>query len=116
MSPSSVLCDLEADRRGMAEFELFEDKLAAWASRKQDRDVAQREAHQIKTERRKKTLTWGSIAIILGGLASIGGGWAYYQSTLPDPIKGHLDLMVAPMEWALPSVKSRMTRVIEQNC
>ncbi|MEE2788244.1 MAG: hypothetical protein VX589_12950, partial [Myxococcota bacterium] len=106
ISPTTVLCDLEADIRGtLAEFDLFEDKLAGWAIRKEDRAVAQREASHKKSERRKKTLTWGTLAIIIGGLAAIGGGWAYYQSTLPDPIKAHLGMMISPMEWALPSIE-----------
>ena len=105
ITPAVIVCDLENDRRGtLAEFDSFQAELGGWAGRKGEREVAKKIESQQRATRIQRRITWGAVSAFLLTIGIGGAAWAYYQSTLPDPIKAHLSVMITPMEWGLPSI------------
>ena len=49
-------------------------------------------------------MTWGAFGTFALTVAIGAAAWAYYQSTLPEPVKAHLGVLISPMEWGLPAI------------
>jgi len=99
------LYDIETDKRlALSEHSLFDDALVSWVHEKAERDKRRAEEAREAADRRR-TRTFMSIGIglliIVGGL---GGGFAWYQSTLPKPEKAHLAGLVAKWTGTLPQI------------
>ena len=101
----STLYDIETDRRmALSEFEVFTEALVSWIHEKAEREKrAAEEATEAAARRRNRILagTLLTLLVVVGGGA---GGWVWYRSTLPKPVKAHLQSLLVEMNVALPTV------------
>lgn len=99
------LYDIETDRRlTLSEFAPFEDDLVAWIHEKAKREKVRAEAAaRARAKRRNRlllTFVGGPILAIAAGV----GGWVWYQSTLPTPVKAYLPQLLTRIDGTLPAV------------
>ena len=105
VSSASNLYDIETDKRlPLAEHSVFDEALVSWIHEKSEREKRRAEEAREASERRRTrmflTLT-ATIAIVCGG---VGGGYAWYQSSLPEPEKAMLGALVVEWQTPLPQV------------
>ncbi len=101
----TTLYDIETDRRlALSEFDVFTEALVSWIHEKAEREKRAAEAASEAAAKRRNRILLG---VMLGTVLVVGGGaggWAWYRSTLPKPVKAHLGTLVTPMQVALPTV------------
>lgn len=99
------LYDIETDKRlALSEHAVFDDALVSWVHEKAERDKRRAEEAREAADRRRTRMFMSvgmGLLLIVGGL---GGGFAWYQSTLPKPEKAHLAGLVAKWTGALPQI------------
>jgi serine/threonine protein kinase len=99
------LYDIETDKRlALSEHAVFDDALVSWVHEKAERDKRRAEEAREAADRRRTRMFMSvglALLLIVGGL---GGGFAWYQSTLPKPVKAHLASLVTKWNGALPQI------------
>lgn len=100
-----VLFDIETDRRlPMSEFEVFSDTIVAWIHEKDQREKRRAEEAREAAARRRTRIVLGSILAVVVLVGGGFGGWFWYQSTLPVPVKAGLADLVTAIGAGLPPV------------
>ena len=105
LSAQTNLYDIETDRRlPLAEQSVFDDALVSWIHEKAEREKRRAEEAREAADRRRTRLFMSvglTILLLVGG---VGGGLAWYQSTLPKPEKAHLAALVVRWQASLPQI------------
>ena len=101
----TVLYDIESDRRlSLSEFTAFDAALVAWSHERAELEKTRAEQASINAAKRRTRMAltvFGTLALVVGGGV---GGWFWYQSTLPEPVRAHLGTLVVSMNSGLPAV------------
>lgn len=101
----TVLFDIETDRRlPMSEFDVFSETIVAWIHEKDQREKRRAEEAREAAARRRTRIVLGTILAIVVLVGGGFGGWFWYQSTLPVPVKAGLADLVTPIKSGLPAV------------
>lgn len=105
ITPQTVIYDVETDHRiALAEFAAFEQVLVTWTHEKAERERRRAEDAALASARRRTRVLGGIAAVIVLGVGGTAGGFAWYKSTLPEPVKAFLPAMITQIQGALPSV------------
>ena len=99
------LYDIETDRRlPLAEQAVFDDALVSWIHEKAEREKRRAEEAREAAEKRRTRLLLTIGLVVVGLVGGVGGGFAWYQSTLPKPEKANLPVLVARWNGTLPQI------------
>lgn len=105
ITAQTILYDIETDQRmSLAEFSVFDEAYRAWIHEKAEREKRRAEEAAAAAARRRNRILGGIVAVVLLGAGGSVGGWFWYKSTLPEPVKARLPSMVTRFHGALPSV------------
>jgi hypothetical protein len=105
LKAETTLYDIEQDRRApLSEFTVFDEALVAWAHDNAERQKRQAEEAAQAAARRRRRLVWGSTLAIVLTVGGVGGGYAWYRATRPEPVKAYLPALVTKLQGALPAV------------
>jgi len=101
----TVLYDIESDRRlALAEFAAFDVALVAWSHERADLEKQRAEQAAVNAAKRRTRMAltvFATLTLVIGGGI---GGWFWYQSSLPEPVRAHLGALVVAMNTGLPAV------------
>ena len=99
------LYDIETDRRlPLSEHAVFDQALVEWVHERAELEKRRAEDARVAGERRRSRFIF-AVATTL--VLVFGGGFAavkIYESTLPTPVKSHLNALVVPWQGALPQI------------
>jgi hypothetical protein len=99
------LYDIETDKRlSLSEHAVFDDALVSWVHEKAERDKRRAEEAREAADRRRTRMFMSVGLALLAIVGGLGGGFAWYQSTLPKPEKAHLATLVSKWNGALPQI------------
>jgi serine/threonine protein kinase len=105
ITAQAILYDIETDQRmSLAEFNVFDEAYRAWIHEKAEREKRRAEEAIAAVTRRRNRILIGVVATVMLTVGGTAGGWLWYKSTLPEPVRANLPSMVSRFEVALPSV------------
>ncbi len=105
LTAQTVLYDIETDRRlELAEFSAFDDDLVAWTHERAELEKKRAEDAAAAAAARRTRVLVSVAAVVVLGTAGSAGGWFWYQSTLPTPVRAHLASLVSPVAGTLPAI------------
>lgn len=103
LTPQSLIYDIETNlRRPFSEFAALEADAVAWIHEKAARERKRSESAAEAARRRKSQLLVAAIVVAVVGVSGSVGGYVWYRSTRPLPVKVHVARLITSMNQGLP--------------
>lgn len=99
-----LLFDVETEEiRPISDIEFFEEILHKWAHERAARLRKKEEEEIAKKGRRRNAIINGTLLGLILLIGGSVGGYFWYQSTLPTPVRSDIAQAITPFEAALPA-------------